>query len=362
MKKDVQLLILVTVLGLTAVGSSYLFAVFRRDGEHPEPMTYAPALVSIRRIEPVPSDSEDVIQTLPNSLVKCVFRIRNDSSQTLRDLSLPSKCNCQDTQPLREKLSPNEYADIVFTTRAADAGKIKQHVPVLAAGQVVATLDLAIRSLSVIPILQPPPAMRTVTFIKGDSSSHVLAFRTVERRDHAPWIRGIELLTEGVIRVGLPEVNDTNHPDPELIRRTYKVAVSVEDVPVGKYEVRFQFMSSEKKDAPDGVFVWGVEILESLVLFPEELKFELGGSQLRSPKRVKVVRRFGSEQVVVEDYDSSLLEVLPETNANGEVVALAVTPLIRQIQDSFDTSIVLRIADQKRLMIGVELQPSSISK
>lgn len=118
----------VALLALTAVGGAWLFAVLGRDREQPHSTEESPPVVSVRRIEP-PSDPENIIQATQNSPVKCVYRIRNDSPQTLRGLSLAGQCsNCQETQALPETLSPGEAADFAFTTWATDAGTIRQRV------------------------------------------------------------------------------------------------------------------------------------------------------------------------------------------------------------------------------------------
>lgn len=234
--------------------------------------------LSLRRLEPA-SNSEGVICAGPGHFVQCVYQIHNGGRAVLENLSLGHRCNCHGIESFPRELLPGQTAKFTFRVQALDAGILKQRIPILSSGRVMATLDITIETMVPLPFLETKLIERAVTFVKGDASSRALLVRTVERRTATPWITGIRMLSEDILRIENLRLQEKPHPDAELMRRTYLFELSATDIPVGNYVVPFQLQASEMGDLKYGEGILNVQVLDSIAILPTKLEFALNDSR-----------------------------------------------------------------------------------
>lgn len=100
-----------------------------------------------------------------------------------------------------------------------------------------------------------------------------------------------------------------------------------------------------------------VEIQNPVELLPKELRFCLdAGRESGDWRRVYVVRRRADEFVVLDRFDTNILQVQGESSEGGEVRSYSITPHFQRITGPCTSEIVFRTKENGLLTVPIHFQ------
>jgi len=342
--------ILVLVFGFVA---AWILVHARGSHEEEQP---EPRLEAVR-VEPPPEAGEE-IECAPFARVHFLYLLRNNGTEPIRGLKLGLGCRCEAAEQPPEEIAPGATAQIGFRLSAGDAGRVRRRVELVVpeTGEVVSTLDVALRTKFEPPALTRPLQSTRVTFVDGEDTPLRLVFESIEKRDSPPWIDRLTVEPDSLLEITSLPVEESPHVDPSLTRRVYPFLLSRGHLAVGRHSGLFHLRTRCEPPAMPTALPLAVEVLDQVAIIPKSVSIGPVSGKLK-PVRILVVRRVGSGAVDAAQWDRQLLDVRRVGDEGERAAAFTVVP--RSLPDSRqETTIVLDVGGGETREIPVEILPA----
>jgi len=340
---------------LAAGASALAVWIGARWGRDPQQESPQPILQATR-LEPPPEAGAE-IESEPFARVDFVYLVRNNGTEPIRGLKLGLACQCEATEEPPAEIPPGGTARIGFRLRSANAGTLRRRIELVSqeAGEVLSSLDVALRAKFEPPALMQPPERTRLTFVDGDDAPRELAFESMEKADSASWISGLEVEPKALLQVTMLPVEHLPHADPSFARRVYRFQLSRGPLPVGTHGASFVLRTRCDPPAMESHLPLEAEVLDRVAIIPRSLSIVAVSGKF-DPAQILVMRRAGQGTIEAGQWDRELLDVR-RTGGNGErTAAFAIVPK-SLAKAKRETKIVFRIGEGQTREAAVKILP-----